>query len=145
MKRCYRCKTYKSITAFYKNASKPDGLKSECKPCALLSLVATRAKRPEHYRTYARKYQRERVPMEYKIRLAREYRARHPEQVIAHQIVKKALYHGVITKQPCVVCDSTINVQAHHWDYAEPMEFVWLCPWHHKNVYKLLAEVQQVA
>lgn len=36
MKRCSRCKTWKSKIEFHKNKSKPDGLGSNCKTCVCI-------------------------------------------------------------------------------------------------------------
>jgi hypothetical protein len=33
MKHCYKCKTFKLLTEFSKNSSKPDGLATECRIC----------------------------------------------------------------------------------------------------------------
>ena len=38
---------------------------------------------------------------------------------------------GKIIKQPCSVCNSTENVEAHHEDYSKPLDIIWLCRTHH--------------
>jgi len=45
-------------------------------------------------------------------------------------IVREALRHGEISREPCVVCGSE-EVQGHHEDYAEPLDVIWLCRLHH--------------
>ena len=55
------------------------------------------------------------------------YRRRHPEAAKAHDIVRNAVRHGRLIKQPCHICGSTINVHAHHEDYSKPLDVIWLC------------------
>lgn len=45
---------------------------------------------------------------------------------------KKALKSGTIESQPCSICGSIKNVDAHHEDYSKPLEVVWLCRSHHQ-------------
>lgn len=51
----------------------------------------------------------------------------------AHSTVADALRRKKLFKQPCEVCHSTTNVQAHHDDYAKPLEVRWLCVKHHRQ------------
>ncbi len=43
---------------------------------------------------------------------------------------------GLLIKQPCEVCGTNNNVQAHHDDYNDPMNIRWLCSWHHAEHHK---------
>ena len=43
---------------------------------------------------------------------------------------------GLLIKQPCEVCGTNQNIQAHHDDYNEPMKIRWLCSWHHAEHHK---------
>ena len=44
--------------------------------------------------------------------------------------VGRQISRGLLQKQPCEICAST-NVQAHHDDYARPLDVRWLCVKHH--------------
>lgn len=57
---------------------------------------------------------------------APETRARHK----ARWQVQRAIEAGRLVKAPCEVCGSS-KVQAHHDDYAEPLDVRWLCRKHH--------------
>lgn len=46
-----------------------------------------------------------------------------------------ALRHGEIVKKACVLC-SDENTDAHHYDYAKPLDVKWLCRRHHAMVHK---------
>jgi hypothetical protein len=56
----------------------------------------------------------------------------HPERLQARQMVKVALKSGVLIKQPCVDCGSP-KVHAHHENYHQPLEVIWLCVPHHRE------------
>lgn len=60
------------------------------------------------------------------------YRRRYPEAAKAHDIVRNAVRHGRLIKQPCHICGSTINVHAHHEDYSKPLDVIWLCDTCHR-------------
>ena len=38
---------------------------------------------------------------------------------------------GLVKRQNCEICSSDINVEAHHDDYARPLDVRWLCRVHH--------------
>ena len=61
----------------------------------------------------------------------RVYRQQNPEIRKAHQLVAKAIRQKVLIKQPCEVCGTTCNINAHHDDYSLPLSVRWLCVKHH--------------
>lgn len=80
------------------------------------------------YRRRSRKNNPEKHRQEVK-----EYNRKYPERRKARETVKQALYKGILKKEPCVVC-GVDKVQAHHPDYSKPIDIIWLCPSHHKQV-----------
>jgi len=44
--------------------------------------------------------------------------------------VRRALDRGTIKRDPCEICGN-IHSEAHHDDYAKPLEIKWLCRTHH--------------
>lgn len=58
---------------------------------------------------------------------------REPQKNKARAMVNRAVRSGKLIRQPCEVCDTTINVQAHHSDYRKPLEVNWLCFKHHRE------------
>jgi DNA-directed RNA polymerase subunit H (RpoH/RPB5) len=46
------------------------------------------------------------------------------------QEVHKAIKSGRLTRLPCVECGDPVT-DAHHPDYAKPLDVVWLCRKHH--------------
>lgn len=62
-------------------------------------------------------------------RLAREYRARWPEKIIAQNRLNYAVRKGRVIRQPCEVCGVVEQVHAHHVSY-KPEDWYnvrWLC------------------
>lgn len=54
-----------------------------------------------------------------------------------------AIKAGYLVKQPCQVCQSSENIEAHHADYSRPYEITWLCRRHHHEEHKHLKEVSE--
>ena len=65
---------------------------------------------------------------------------RYPIRVKARQ---KKYYHlkkGNISPEPCGVCGTLSSIEAHHPDYSEPLEIVWLCSVHHRELHQIQRE-----
>ena len=66
----------------------------------------------------------------------REWRRQHPLsrearlKMNARTYCRVAVQRGYLKPGPCVVCGEP-HAQAHHADYAKPLEVVWLCREHH--------------
>lgn len=54
----------------------------------------------------------------------------------AHLAVSQAIKSGQLQRQPCEVCGSVVQVEAHHADYDKPLDVEWLCQTHHKERHK---------
>lgn len=61
--------------------------------------------------------------------LAREYRARYPEKIMAQNRLNYAIRKRRIKRQPCEVCGATEKVHAHHISYESKdwYNVRWLC------------------
>jgi hypothetical protein len=61
-----------------------------------------------------------------------------PEVIALRQAARKkarrAVSLGKLTKLPCWTCGNT-EVEAHHTDYSRPLDVVWLCAEHHREVH----------
>lgn len=67
----------------------------------------------------------------------RAYGRRHratfsPERRRAANLVQTAISQKQLVKQPCEIC-GVRGAQAHHDDYAAPLDVRWLCRSHHKQ------------
>ena len=60
-----------------------------------------------------------------------EYRKNNPEKLHGKAVIYWLIRSGKIKRQPCEVCGTLENVDAHHDDYSKPQEVRWLCRAHH--------------
>lgn len=47
---------------------------------------------------------------------------------------RRAVERGKLKKLPCQVCGA-VEVEAHHHDYDKPLDVVWLCTEHHRELH----------
>lgn len=63
----------------------------------------------------------------------RSKRERDALKRLADKAVQKAVYDGTLLRQPCERCGRKRGVEAHHDDYAEPLQVRWFCRPHHRE------------
>ena len=49
----------------------------------------------------------------------------------ARNYLNRLIRKGLVTRLNCEICGSNKNIEAHHDDYARPLEVKWLCRVHH--------------
>lgn len=54
----------------------------------------------------------------------------------SRRMARYAIRKGYLIRQPCEVCSTEIDVQAHHDDYSKPLDVRWLCRKHHREHHK---------
>jgi hypothetical protein len=69
----------------------------------------------------------------------RKWQKNNNEKVEAQNLLNTAIMKGIIVKEACSVCGD-IKSQAHHPDYSKPLEVIWLCQQHHKDLHVKLKE-----
>lgn len=62
------------------------------------------------------------------------WRKRNPAKYLAHITVQNALRLGVLSRRPCSVCGNP-RADAHHPNYASPLDVIWLCRRHHRQLH----------
>ena len=147
-KHCSKCGKMKSVSDFYKDRVKRDGLRGLCKSCDEAARTrrirqghppteAQRKKFAEASRIYrlrhpekaaeaVRKYRRNNQAVA--VENARRYANKYPERIKAVDLMKYAVRTGRVVRGPCFACGATKNVHGHHEDYDKPYEVIWLCP-----------------
>ena len=56
---------------------------------------------------------------------------------VARYTTNNAVKRGLLVKQPCEVCGTDENVEAHHDDYMRPLDVRWLCRTHHGEHHRM--------
>lgn len=67
------------------------------------------------------------------------WRIKNKDNSKVYSPLRRAILRGEIIKGHCMVCGSN-NVQAHHEDYAKPLEVMWLCGKHHRQLHRTKRE-----
>lgn len=73
----------------------------------------------------------------------KKYQKDNPLKNKARDDVKTAIRIGKIVKKVCAVC-SSIDSVAHHHDYSQPLEVIWLCDTHHKEHHKIMRALKDI-
>ena len=61
---------------------------------------------------------------------------RNPLKAACYKIYKYAIKHEKLLRGPCHVCGATEGIDGHHTDYTKPLEVLWLCKVHHREMHK---------
>lgn len=125
MKECFKCRKTKPLTDFYKHKQMADGHLGKCKECARED-VRLHRRENDSVREYDR--QRAKTPKRkaYAGAVARRWNKKNPLGYKAHYFVSNAVRDGRLKRLPCEKCGEARS-HAHHEDYANPLDVVWLC------------------
>lgn len=91
---------------------------------------SSRLLRNEQHKKYRQSEKGKKVQLD----KAKRMREKYPEKWSARQKLRYAVSKGIIKKLNCEVCGDK-NVCAHHPDYSKPLEVIWLCMTHHREVH----------
>ena len=70
------------------------------------------------------------------LKLSQEkYKENNLEKLQCHWKVNHAIRTGKLFKMPCVKCGEVV-AEAHHPDYTKPLNVIWLCRKHHKELHR---------
>jgi len=129
-KHCPRCDQELPVSSFNRHKS---ALYYTCRVCAAKWQREYRAANREKYSTYEKtRYQRPDIKAKKKALATRRWRNRS----VAINATYKAMRHGILVKQPCARCGGP--AEAHHPDYSQPLNVVWLCRQHHAEEHRVL-------
>lgn len=138
-KECFKCKTVKPFTEFYKHSRMADGHLNKCKECAKNDVGTHRANNLEKIRAYDRERGKNPERIKASTEVNKAWRAEDRRRSAAHSQVARAIRGGALVRQPCVRCGEEKSI-AHHEDYDKPLEVTWLCQPCHKQRHKELKE-----
>lgn len=133
-KTCFKCHHEKPLSEFYRHPRMADGHLNKCKACARVDVRINRAIRDEQYLAYDRLRAKRPDRRADQAARRRRYRREFPERDAAHRAVARALKSGRLRKpHACEGCGEPRSLHAHHEDYREPLNVVWLCPRCHRH------------
>lgn len=137
MKTCIQCGEGKPLEEFYKHPRMADGHLGKCKSCCKAYQMARqeeKSKDPAWIEAEANRQRDKAARMRAEGRACptnpeakAAWRKRNPEKAAAHSAVSRALKKGTLKKGSCVDCGSPDDVNAHHEDYAKPLDVIWYC------------------
>lgn len=140
---CRICGISKPLSEYHKSPERKSRIDIDCKPCRN-ARTRERYRNNREYRLATNaaylKANRERVNKVANNRHVAEYQTKGR----ARAIVVKALRKGLLTKQPCTVCQNP-KVDFHHSASYEEKDYLigqWLCRAHHAEVHVKLREVE---
>jgi hypothetical protein len=127
-KTCFKCKTSIPITEFYRHPQMADGHLNKCKVCTKVDSRIHRVVNIARVNEYDRdRAKTERRRADHRQRQM-EYRRKFPERQVAYNAVARAIASEKLRRPECCHgCGSVARVQAHHENYLEPLNVVWLC------------------
>lgn len=134
MRVCKKCGEDKPIFDYYKHPKGRDGYDTKCKICAKKIVMAARDANIDAVRAYDRN--RSKLPhrLALNAETTRRYREKNKKRTSCNRAVSYALKTGKLKKQPCWICGSE-KVEGYHPDYDSPLDVVWLCHIHHKEIH----------
>lgn len=144
-KRCPPCGAIKPISEFHRDAGRLDGLQARCKSCHVEANRKSRLNNPEANRERHRRRTQKNPEQEQARKAA--WQAANREKIAAQRAVRRELRAGRMARpntcDSCGVGADQFRIEAHHDDYARPVDVMWLCsPCHgqrHLELRKALA------
>lgn len=137
-KRCFCCGLILPATEFTKRSYSPDGLQCRCRRCLGKYKREHYRKNRDKMREGCRRWKHDHLDKrrEY-FRAFRKHRA---QEARAGQSVRDAVRSGRLDRGPCAICGDTFCVHAHHTDYQDRLNVIWLCPKHHSELHRRMKE-----
>lgn len=135
-KRCCVCKQIKPISNFSKRVRSKDGFEYRCKSC-----INERISR--YYESNLEKAALKKQKLKNRnSELSKKYRQQHPDRNTSLKIFGKAKRIGSVKMEPCRVCGENKS-EGHHPDYNHPLDVVWLCRKHHREVHAMARDLEK--
>ena len=137
---CFKCNELKPLSDFYQHSQMADGHLNKCKGCAKKDAFNHRH---GDGRDRVLSYDQERAKTPERIDAARiifnRWREQNPERNKAGIKLRNAVRDGKVLKWPvCSLPECEGKPVAHHPDYSQPLDVVWLCQAHHKQAHAIL-------
>lgn len=133
MQVCIICNEQRPLSDFYRHPDMSNGHIGKCKDCCKKQSKLRYYEKHDKIMEYEKIRRGDKKRKIKHIIYCSNFRKKFPLKRIAYYMVSNAIRGGHLKKQPCSVCGSNINIEAHHSDYSLPLSIVWLCGKHHKE------------
>ena len=127
MKICRKCSVNKEIENYYKHPQMGDGHLNICIECVKRRTKEWYEKNEEQIRVKEKIRNAKPERRKHLSKNAKEWRIKNPVAYKAQTAVGNALRDGKIFKRPCRFCGTKENIHAHHKDYVNFLDVIWLC------------------
>ena len=139
MKRCATCERHLDEIHFTKSKKGDDRLSIYCRDCQRKDRIKKGLQKPEGWKRKTEDmaaYRREWLKSHkgYTTKAKRDWLKKNKKRDLVQQRVKYALKTGKLVRQPCVKCGA-VPADGHHEDYDKPLEVIWLCKFHHRELH----------
>lgn len=147
-KTCFKCLESLPLNSFYVHKAMADGRLNKCKNCTKKQVVIYQKLNREKVLAYDKKrnmipqrldaikaFSKTEAGKKIQRKAQQTYRHEHPDRKHAHSLVFQALKNGLLNRLPCIVCGET--AEAHHPDYSRPLDVIWLCSMHYREVHRM--------
>lgn len=134
MKKCLYCNKEKSFIEFHKNKRMKDGYSYYCKECKSIISKNEYIKHKDKYLENVKKYRQTDYGKKVISLIYKRQKEKFPEKYKARTILNNALLYGKVLKpEKCCVCNEFKKLSAHHNDYNNPLDVLWMCYSCHTN------------
>jgi hypothetical protein len=134
MQECFKCHIIKPLEDFYKHPKMTNGRLGKCKECNKIDVQKNYKKRKKQYAIYYAAREKTEKRKAWRTNQQRKQRKKSPIKSYCRQVTSRAVKSGKLIKTCCVVCGMA-KVEAHHYDYYDPMNVKWLCRKHHREIH----------
>ena len=135
-KQCLKCGRVLDIEEFYTHPGMKDGHFSKCKECIRHDVIARARQNPEKIRAYEKIRAQTEKRKQSRRFYVKKYRKEHPERNAIMLRVQRAIKKGVIVKpKTCCICGNETRLCAHHPNYNEPLNVIFVCQSCHKRIH----------
>ena len=127
---CTKCKVPQPLEKFGRNKGTKDGLAIWCKDCT------RRYRQSEEGKAARKRYRQSALGTASMNQCKKRWLQANQDKRKAHSVLAYAIRRGnIIPPETCSVPTCDAVPQAHHEDYSKPLEVVWLCHRHHKELH----------
>lgn len=132
LRQCSACRRWLSSDSFSFDRRVRSGLQKRCRECTTIYLREYRKREASALAAKDRERSQRPERKEQAARADKKRRLQSPEKIAARKAVFRAIHSGKLQKERCAFCGS-VNTQAHHPDYAKPLQVVWVCSKCHRE------------